>query len=268
VHGTRCLVEFKDKQGTVHTVEFDHVLGIHLTPYEDLHPIESIYYFRKFNGLIWRSKELEAKEYPHELYAIIEKEISLAFEKKKVKTIEKLESVPNTNATVCTNFNYLGNFNQIGAHKCHPIIFNNSCWSWMRISNNFLVAGARGYIGTIRDLHNGMAVKFSEMFYETAFYKGTVLQAVHRAINEAIPDGKENPYIYWGLHFTTLKNRNPINLNKKRVIENLGESKGTWMRKLRDHDGGNPEMIRGIIKDIEWLIRDVVGTLGFNKPKR
>jgi hypothetical protein len=268
VHGTRCLVKFKDKDGIPHTIEFDHVLGIHLTPYEDLHPVESIYYFRKFDGLVWKSIELKAKKYPHELYAMIEKEISLAFDKKKVITLETLESVPNTNATVCTNFSYLGNFNQIGGQECHPIIFNNSCWSWMRISNNFLVAGARGYIGTLKDVNNSLAVKFSILFYEAAFYKGTVVQAIHHAVNEAVPDGEENLYVYWGLHFTTLKNRERVEVNKKRVLQNLGQSKGTWYRKLRHKTGGDPKLVIGILKDIDWLIRDVVGTDGENRPDR
>lgn len=267
VHGTRCLVEFKDKEGTSHTIEFDHVLGIHLTPYEDMHPIESIYYFRKFNGLVWRSKELMAKEYPQELYAIIEKEISIAFDKKKVKTLDKLESVPNTNAIVCSSFNYLGNFSQIGGQECHPVIFNNSCWSWIRISNNFLVAGARGYIGTIRDVGNSVAVKFSELFYDAAFYKGTVVQSVHHALNQAIPDGEENLYIYWGFHFTTLKNRDRIEVNKTRVLQNLGQSKRTWYRKLSEKAGGDPKLVIGIIKDINWLIGDVAGTDGENRPQ-
>ncbi|CAM4213777.1 hypothetical protein SAMN06265348_10628 [Pedobacter westerhofensis] len=268
VHGTRCEVTFSDKEGTQHTIEFDHVLGIHLTPYEDLHPIESIYYFRKLDGLVWRSNELKAKKYPHELYAMIEKEISVAFEKKKVKTLEKLESVPNTNATVCTNFNYLGNFNQIGGQECHPIIFNNSCWSWIRISNNFLVAGARGYIGTLREVDNSLAVRFSMLFYESAFYKGTVVQAMHHAICEAVHDGEENLYIYWGLHFTTLKNRERVEVNKTRVLHSLGQNKATWYRKLRTNTGEDPKLIVGILKDIDWLVRDVVGTDGENRPNR
>ncbi|RZJ92297.1 MAG: hypothetical protein EOO20_02275 [Chryseobacterium sp.] len=268
VHGTRCLVEFKDNEGTAHTIEFDHVLGIHLTPYEDMHPIESIYYFRKFNGLVWKSKELMAKDYPHELYAIIEKEISLAIAQKKDKILEKLESVPNTSAIVCSSFNYLGNFSQIGGPECHPFIFNNSCWSWMRISNNFLVAGARGYLGTIRDVRNSLAVKFSELFYEAAFYKGTVVQAVHHAVNQTISEGEENPYIYWGLHFSTIKNRERVEVNKTHVLQNLGKGKGTWFRKLREKTGGDPKLIIGIIKDINWLVGDVAGTDVENRPAR
>jgi|GEM_PF-1320054 len=268
VHGTRCLVEFKDKGGAVHIIEFDHVLGIHLTPYEDQHLVESLYYFRKFNGLPWRSRELMAKEYPHELYAIIQKEISIAFEGKKVKTREQLQSVANTNATVCIDFNYLGIFDQIASTECHPLIFNNSCWSWMGISSNFLVAGARGYLGTIRDVKNDLAVKFSELFYDTSFHSGTIVQAMRHAINELVPDGEENLYIYWGLHFTTVKNLHPVHINKRLVLQKLGKSKATWHRKLRDQTGGDPKLIRSIMKDIDWLLRDVFGTGHMNQPTR
>lgn len=39
VHGTRCEVDFIDHTGVNHTIEFDHILGIHLTPYEDTHAL-------------------------------------------------------------------------------------------------------------------------------------------------------------------------------------------------------------------------------------
>lgn len=71
-----------------------------------------------------------------------------------------------------------------------------------------------------------------------------------------------------GFHFTTLKNRDRIEVNKTRVLQNLGQSKRTWYRKLSEKAGGDPKLVIGIIKDINWLIGDVAGTDGENRPQR
>jgi hypothetical protein len=266
VNGTSCAVEFMGDDDATHKIEFDHVLGIALTPYEDMHGIESIYYFKKLDGLVWRSESLKAKGYSKELYASIQKEISLAFDKKKVIYGDKIDRVTNTNSIKCSDFNYLANFDQIGAYNSHPFIFNNSCWSWFTISTSFLVAGARGYIGTVRDIDNDVAVRFSKVFYDAVF-SGSIVEAMHVATIDLLTHTPESLYVFWGLHCTTLKNTNPVNINKTRVLEALGASKGTWMRKRDKSRGDGLKRIVGIIKDVDWLVKDVVGTTTENSPR-
>lgn len=267
INGTYCSVQFQDKEGKSHIIEFDHVLCISLTPYEDMHCVESIYYFRKFNGFIWKSRALKEQGYHKELYASIEKEISKAFTKKKVKVLKHLDNVINTNVTKCTDFHYQGIFDQIASHECHPFIFNNSCWSWMTISTNFLTSGARGYLGTLRDIKNDLAVKFSLEFYENVFSNQSIVQAINHATKSTIKESDENLFLFWGLHFSTLKNVNPVKSSKERVLRNLGSSLGLWNRKLQSGIGGDPELVKGNIKDINWLLRDVVGTDNEHMPK-
>ena len=265
--GTRCLVKFRDKGQVQHTVEFDHVLSIAITPYIDLHTVESYYHFRKLNGLVWRSEELRARGYSHELYASILNEISIAFKKKKVINLGPVQRVPNTKAISCHGpWHYQANFDQVGLSTVHPVIFNNSCWSWMTVSTSFLVGGARAYIGTLREIGNQEAVSFAEIFYQAVF-DDNIIDAFHVA-NIDFLNGNDDPiYVFWGLHFSSLRNIRPVQTNKTNVLKKLGASLGTWARKL-ENDEGSLELLRGRVGDTRWMIADVVGTEEGHFPRR
>lgn len=266
VSGHRCLVKFRDKAEVQHTIEFDHVLSISLTPYVDLHTVESYYHFRNLDGLAWRSDELRAKGYSHELYASILGEINNAFNKKKVINLGPVNNVPNTNAISCADpWHYQANFDQVGLPEIHPVIFNNSCWSWMTVSTSFLAGGARAYVGTVRKIGNEDAVRFAEVFYEAVF--GNNLIDAFDAANTDFLDHNDDPiYVIWGLHFSSLRNIRPVETNKSTVLRKLGASLGTWARKLENGEG-TLELLKGRVSDTRWMIADVVKD-GSHFPRR
>lgn len=266
VSGTKCLVRFRDKRQVQHTIEFDHVVSIALTPYVDSHSVESYYHFKKFNGLKWQSEELKAKGYSKELYASILNEISSAFKKKKVINLGPVQKVPNTKAISCHGpWHYHANFDQVGLFGVHPVIFNNSCWSWMTVSTSFLIGGSRGYIGTLREIVNRDAVRFAEIFYQTVF-DNNIIDAFHGA-NTDFLNGNDDPiYIFWGLHFSTIRNIRPVQTNKKNVLKKLGASLATWAQKFEDGEG-SLDLLRGKVEDTRWMITDVVGTEEGHSPR-
>lgn len=256
VGGTRCEVKFKDTEGKSHTIEFDHVLTVAITPYLDKHAVESIYYFKKMDGLTWRSKELKNLNYSHQLYASLLPEISRAFSQQRVRLLGNVDRIPNANAIHCDSFNYLANFDQFGNVKCPPIIFNNTCFSWMNVSTSFMVAGARGYIGTLIAVANNRAIKFAEVFYDNVF-EVNVVDAFHSAKLNVASNVGETTHIFWGLHFSTLDNQETVKTNQRKEVKHLAKTLAQWQMKLRDNEG-SPELLKRKITDTNWLFRSVI----------
>lgn len=46
--------------------------------------------------------------------------------------------------------------------RARPIVFNNSCLSWVGVGREFVRAGARGYIGTLWSVHEAQAAEFAK----------------------------------------------------------------------------------------------------------
>ena len=266
VSGTRSEVHFRGADGKGHEVEFDFVISIALTPYKDLHAVERLYYFKKLDGLTWRSQELRDKGYSNEVYAGIVDAISLAFDRKNVIKKYPVPQVPNANAIKCIDFNYLANFDQMASDNHPPLIFNNTCWSWMNVSTSFLTGGARGYIGTITEVPNDKALRLAETFYDQVF-DSNIIDAFHIASNEEIQDGTLPLYIYWGLHFSTLNNTDTIRTNRKFVFDDLKKRLANWRYK-RDQGEGSKGLLDGRVNNTFWLIMDVLwGTIEGHTPK-
>lgn len=266
VDGTDCLVRFMGSDNLRHCIEFSHVLNVAFTPYRDRHAVESIYYFKKLDGLLWRSHELKAKGYSHELYASLLGEISKAFDQKKVVQRGKIFKVPNSKSIKCAyDLNYMANFDQFVAPNGHPFIFNNTCWSWANVSVSFLVGGCRGYIGTLREIENNKAVRFAKIFYNHLF-STNIITAFHAATQDFLKENPEPIYVYWGLHFSTVKNNRPVEFNKAEILNQLGHSLAVLMRKLENNEG-NVKLLEGKISDSIWLVGDVKGTTLGHFPK-
>jgi len=266
VDGMNCQVKFITADKNQHNIEFSHVLTIAITPYEDLHAVQSMYYFKKLDGLTWRSEGLNALGYSNEFYAALPNIISKAFNQKKVTYLGKALSIPSTNAIRCTSGqNYPATFDHLAAPQTHAFIFNNTCWSWSGVSDNFLLGGCKGYVGTLRKVQNRDAVRFAIIFYEKVF-ESNILTAFHEASKDFLKKNDLQVYIYWGLHFSTLKNTNPVHQNKVAVLESLGESAAAWQNKLEHLEGSLP-LLKGKVKDVRWLTYDVVGTTLGHEPR-
>ncbi|WP_179415958.1 hypothetical protein HDF19_06660 [Mucilaginibacter sp. E4BP6] len=255
VRGIRSEVRFRGAEGATHTIEFDFILTIALTPYQDMHSVETLYFFKKLDGLPWRSPELHAKGYSHELYAGISGAISTAFKKKTVIRKHETARVTNANAINCVDFNYLANFSQIASDDHPPLIFNNTCWSWMSVSTSFLTDGARAYIGTFFSVPNSKAVVFAETFYDQVF-DANIIDGFHTANTEAQQDGTTPFYMFWGLHFSTLNNTNTVRANREFVLKGLSRSHQIWRRK-RDAGEGAKDLLEGRVSDTLWMLNDV-----------
>ena len=159
-------------------------------------------------------------------------------------------NIPDSCAIKCSDFNYQAMFHVAAGQHTAPVIFNNSCWSWTGVSESFLVGGVRGYIGTLWNIGNDEATETARLFYNNLFLM-PISEALHVAREFTRGTPFENIYIYWGLHFSTVKKRGSAGESRERVMGYLLRAFYTWL----DHKKGEkrPEILQNIEKLMDWV---------------
>jgi len=127
----------------------------------------------------------------------------------------------------CYDSIHQGMFWALASHSS-PVIFNNTCSSWNEISHFFIAGGSRGYIGTLWSIENAVAKSSAEGFYKN-LWERTILEATFE-MNKAICNSRNaNIYIYWGLHFSTM--RKPTGEGRVKVLRELLRAFFRWVEK-------------------------------------
>jgi hypothetical protein len=145
-------------------------------------------------------------------------------------------------------------FNQLAGHHTAPLIFNNSCWSWSGIAENFLAGGACGYIGTLWAVDTDVATLAAKIFYGSLF-SGTVLNAFHKMQESTKGSNSENIYIYWGLHFSSVQKGASIKESRESVCRSLLTSFYRWNDKL--DETGSEATKKLIIELRDWNMKEL-----------
>lgn len=231
VKGYSNATTFIDRDGNEHTIEYDDVISYYPNPNrdEDLIKVEYKHFWRKFDGLVWRSEELKKLNHPQYVFADMLKAImGQDVPKGRHSGVPKV-IVPDSCAIKCNVFAYQAIFNTIAGYHASPFIFNNTCWSWAGISDSFLNAGARGYIGTLWEIDNDIAKLSAEAFYRNLF-ENTISDSLHKAISHTKSTSSENIYIFWGLHFSTLKKADSVQTSRFNIADHLMQGFYSWRR--------------------------------------
>jgi hypothetical protein len=91
------------------------------------------------------------------------------------------------------------------ANFLSPVIFNNGCSSWIYLSERFMFAGARAYIGTLAAVNGLLAKPIAENFMKLCLSGMTISEAIWKSQGEVFHDSLIRPYALVGCHFSTLK---------------------------------------------------------------
>ncbi len=228
VNGYAMADTFKDRDGNTHMIEYDEVVSFAPNPDEKLIPVARKTIWRKFDGLVWGSKEFREAGYPHYVFADMQIEMEKLFNDKTHKQVRTPKAiVPDSCAIKCADFAYQAMIQVVAGHHTAPVIFNNSCWSAAGIADSFLAGGVRGYIGTLWKVNNQIATEVAETFYNHLF-DGTVLDALQKGLEKCRGTNNEGIYIYWGLHFSTIQKGHSITESRENVCKALLRSFYRW----------------------------------------
>ncbi|MFI1770702.1 hypothetical protein [Thalassobellus citreus] len=250
IEGSRITEIFKDRDGNDHTIIYDEVATFALSPYQDLHPVTIKSFFRTFDGYIWRSKELKAIEHPQYIFS----DMTNHLRKKENKDRSKKVIVDGSCYIKC----YVSHSQAIFRHLASghsPLIFNNTCWSWLDISESFLAVGAKAYIGTLWAINNNVAKISAELFYEDIF-NGTIMEAFYKMQQKTMGTKDENIYSFWGLHFSKVMSGVNKESSRKIVLLKMHKSLQVWKDKLENTT--REGMRKNINEFIDWNAREQV----------
>jgi hypothetical protein len=231
VDGYAVAEEFTDRKGVKHKVEYDEVVGFSPVPGKGLIEVHRKTIFRKFDGFAWMSEELRAQGYERYVFEDMRKEMYQNEKLHKAAKRQHQNRIPTSCAIKCADSIHQGMFRVLASHSS-PIIFNNTCWSWFEVAKFFLAGGARGYIGTLWAIGNAEAVRGAETFYANLKRK-TILEAFYRCLKSISNTPSADIYIYWGLHFSTLKMPRSHATSRRRVLRELLRSLFLWFKKIQ-----------------------------------
>jgi hypothetical protein len=249
VDGYEMSESFVDVNGLAHKVEFEEVVGI--TPVVDDPERVAVHrkvFPRKLDGLEWMSPELKEKKV--DITVINEMWKSMLESKGRRK---KIGRIAMSCAIACADSIHQGQFDTLASYSS-PIVFNNTCWSWHEVALFFLDCGARGYIGTLWAIDNQAAIVAAEVFYNNVF-RGTVLDAIHKAIKAIEATPSKNIYVFWGLHFSSLAPGNDIGASVAKIKEEIARSVMAWISKIKTTR--SEEVRRNSIRVLASILREI-----------
>ncbi len=220
---------FKDRDGNEHTVEYDEIVGFSPVPGQKMVQVTRKAIFRRFDGYAWMSPELKAQNLPQYVFEDMRKALfdgSIGRNAASRKRVE--EPIASSCHIKCYDSIHQGMFWTLASHSS-PLIFNNTCSSWNEISLFFIAVGCRGYVGTLWSINNVVAKESAERFYEKLML-GTILGAVSEMISGIRESPNADIYVYWGLHFSTIKK--PSGKGKAKVFRELIRAAMAWCEKI------------------------------------
>lgn len=253
VKGARLQKSFTDRDGTKHILEYDEILSVMPEKGNELIKVILKYIPRKFDSLIWRSKELKALEYPHYVFSDMLNAISTSSDRKFIsKTV--MNNIPNSCAIICKRFHYQAMFNTF-CDNHSPLVFNNTCWSNSDIKTNFIANGARAYIGTLWNISNPSARESAKVFYNDIFEK-SFLENHYFMQNSITEYSDKNIYIFWGLHFSTLSKGISPEDSKIKILIRLRNAVLSWNKNYSSTS--NPDTKNSIQDFIKFLNTNIL----------
>ncbi len=249
IRGVTVIREFLTEDGEKHKFEYDEVATFATIPGTTEAVVTVKWFPRKLDDCVFGSKELVEKNYPEFVYEAINNLYDGRLDDKNVISIKHKSGITDSCHISCADFVYQAGFDRVASGYYSPIVFNNSCWSWNSISHEFLNVGVRGYIGTIFAIGVPEATAAASLFYDNAF-TDPIIEAVWKA-NELIRKSPyKDVYIFYGLHFTSLKQGDTIAESRMQVARNCMRSLYIWL----DRQGTAPDQLTNqrISQLVEW----------------
>jgi hypothetical protein len=251
IEGNLLALEFVDSDGQSHLVEYESVLTFSPGFSTGLVAVTEKVFPKKFDGYQWKSPQFKAQHYPHKLFP--EMYDAIYSNPRKSTIIKKGIIVTGSNSIKCSDSAYQCLFNSL-AGNFHPIVFNNTCCSWLEVAESFLDAGTRGYIGTLWNIDNKNAVEFATTFYNQGFNL-PVIETLHKAAQILRGTVDENIYMFWGLPITYLRHfNNPLTV-RLNVIKRLLLNINQWNIVIQKF--GTNKVTDSIKERINWIANEL-----------
>lgn len=258
IDGYYVIQEFKDREGKKHIIEYEEIVGFSPDGKGKVHVV-SKKMFRFLDGFVWRSEELKNKQIPQFVYYDMSKALLEDGEKTTISRKKIDRPIEASCHIQCHDGIHQGQFHSI-ASESFPLIFNNTCNSWLEFSTLLIAGGCRAYIGTLWSIGNELAYKSAQLFYEKVFTTN-IINAVNIMVNSIEDENYKDIYIFYGLHFSTLKKISKF--SKEKIIYQMVVSLQRWI----DYTSRQVsiELLENAIRAIKFLCKEL--TPYFQDPR-
>ena len=201
VEGYRDTYEFKDASGKNRRLVVDTAVSFDLTGNHDKVKIVEFRRFHELDGISWSDPDKSKKM----VVGTAINDFDKLVEEKKLEPAhrEKISRVLGSSVLEMYDDNYIPMLRQLAGNGT-PVIFNNSCSSWHELSNRFMFAGSRAYIGTLFPVHGFEAAPVAEFFVEHQ-EDTTLAESLWRSQNETYGSQSRRPYIIMGVYPQNLR---------------------------------------------------------------
>lgn len=143
--GWRWTYEFEDSSGALRRLEVDTAIGVALSDRgDDKVLVSQLFNFAALDGVSWLDPDRDSKLVVGSAIRDFGERID---ELKPVSKVS-IDRVHRSAVLQMHDNNYLPMPRSIAGHGA-PVILNNACASWHRLSEVFVLGGARAYLGTL-----------------------------------------------------------------------------------------------------------------------
>ena len=250
--GYRFTYEFADSAGRDRRLVVDIALGIGRTADPNILQVMQFNRFHELDGVDWRDPDKTTKI---EVGTAIRDWLDLSGGPNALEPVTK-ELIPRVLGSAVLQMsdnNYIAMPRALADHGS-PIIFNNACASWHELSDRFMFAGARAYIGTLFPVTGAEAAEVAKHTIE--HHNGQPLaRALWNAQNSVYGcGGGRRPYVIVGVYPQRL--RVALDDVPAYILRRLKASLASWDNTERWGEA-NPKQIEAIrnfyLREIAWF---------------
>lgn len=249
--GKRLTIKFGTKDGSDHVLVADvaHTF-VPSEPEQGKEPLVEVMRFLRYvelDGVAWtddeRKKSIGAGCIIKEFSDILENEWNV-IDSQDTDTIRDFPVIEATDGSIPLVSEYFA-----GGGWTRPIVFNNACNSLHNLSTWLIIAGARGYIGTLTPVEDGLAKEIGRTFFRTLTDESSVPELLWEVQQQIIPHSQERVYVHFGCHFNAIrKPSRDVSLYPQSALRREIEG---WREYL---GGDNPDKFKQTVRKILLFI--------------
>lgn len=201
--GERATYEYVDSEGISRRLVVDHAMSIGYDHSTNKYQVGNYFRFHELDGVAWADTKAKARLY---VGSAIESWLKLGdlIERNSYKVAS--ESIPRVAGSMALQMHdhiWIPMFHGLPPSAA-PFILNNACSSWHELSQRFMFAGARAYIGTLFPVTEAEAQEIGRRIFQDQI--GVFLpKALWETQNAVYGDHGRRPYVMVGLPFSVVR---------------------------------------------------------------
>jgi hypothetical protein len=250
--GYRWAYEFKDSEGLDRRVVLDIAIGVGHADQDDMVHVTEFMRIRSLDGVDWSDEE---KKKNLHIGTAMQDFFERIQEKPELEPVSKehIQRVLSSAALKMSDHNLIVLPRSL-AGEGTPIVINNACASWHRLSETFTFGNARAYIGTLFPISTSEAHDVVVGVLDKHFGK-PLPTALWSAQRKVYGSSVRKPYVMIGVYPQRL--RATCRDVPGDIARQLSKGLTAWSAKLKDVSPGDTKKEKAMKEYVEYYRREL-----------